>query len=134
MYFCIATFHFRRRLYKHSTFQFLLFHILHFIMNENYEDVFSKSQVQIILRIMSKSACYHVYEEKKQDEFVSWWEKIKWFRRNAKKSFKKKKFIENRTRRKIFEHIMLRISSSSTKFRKWFVQDVQSFCLIQSLK
>jgi hypothetical protein len=40
-------------------------------MNEDYEDVSSKFQIQVNLKIMNKFIRCHVYEEEKKDEFFA---------------------------------------------------------------
>ncbi len=66
-----------------------------------------------------------LHDERRLSDFVA-------TRRNLQRS--RRKFIEDRTKRRIFEHIMSKESSLSTKLRKWFVRDVQSFYLILSSK
>jgi hypothetical protein len=68
---------------------------------------------------MNKSIRCHVYEEEKKMNFLHDEKRLSDFdatRRNLQRS--RKKFIENRTKRRIFEHIMSKKSSLSTKLRK----------------
>jgi hypothetical protein len=80
---------------------YIHFYITFYIMNEDYENVFSKSQTQVNLKIMNKFIRCHVYEEEKKNEFLAWWKKTKWFRRNAKKFSKKQKKIHWKSNKKM---------------------------------
>jgi hypothetical protein len=78
-----------------------------------------------VVTFTKKKKKIFLHDENKLNVFVA-------TRKNLQKS--RRKFIENRIKRWIFEHIMSKKSSLSTKFRKWFVRNVQSFYFILLLK
>ncbi len=91
---------------------------------------FFRSLNQSNFKIMNKLTRCYVYAKKKMSFFRDEKRSNDFVAMRTKHSRIKRKFIENRKRRRIFQHIMSKKRSFTTKFRKWFVRDVQSFYLI----
>ncbi len=87
-----------------------------FLRNFKFKSI-SRSWINLFVVTFTKKKkkMSFLHDERRLNDFVA-------TRRNLQKS--EKKFIKNRTKKRIFEHIMSKKSSLSTKFRKWFVRNV----------